>query len=394
MTVERATAPPRGTRPRNRRSLIIAAASDLFHRKGYEQVAMSDVASAVNVRPSALYRHFSGKPELFTATVVAEMAPLRKALAHAGEADMHEIVRRLASVALEHSRLGVLWQREVRALPPEEYSRLRDEITTTVDMLTELIKTRRPALGSEDSRFLALCVASALCSVSNHADELPRARFKHVLRQITLTIILAEPAPHLGTVPAANGTLPSARRERLLDAAITLFADRGYAAVSMEEIGAQAGIAGPSVYHHFSSKQQLLGAAMARGDEWLRYEMHHALRGATEPALALERLLGSYVEFAANHNEHINILVTESRHLGEEERASNKQSQRDYIGEWVHLMLCCDPTVDEPEARIRVHAVLGVVNDVARTVWLRRRPHVLESIKSFGAAVVVPPFMS
>ena len=64
-TIQRTPAPPpRGTRPRNRRRLIVAAAAELFASRGYAQVSMADVADAVAVRPSALYRHFRGKDDL------------------------------------------------------------------------------------------------------------------------------------------------------------------------------------------------------------------------------------------------------------------------------------------------------------------------------------------
>src|SRR5258708_34199432 len=61
--------PARGTRPANRRQLIIAAAADLFSRKGYAAVGMGDVAEAVAIGPSALYRHFRGKRDLLAAVV-------------------------------------------------------------------------------------------------------------------------------------------------------------------------------------------------------------------------------------------------------------------------------------------------------------------------------------
>ena len=56
--------PTRGTRPANRRELILAAATELFATRGYEHVTISDVADAVAVGPSALYRHFSCKEVL------------------------------------------------------------------------------------------------------------------------------------------------------------------------------------------------------------------------------------------------------------------------------------------------------------------------------------------
>jgi AcrR family transcriptional regulator len=49
----------------------------------------------------------------------------------------------------------------------------------------------------------------------------------------------------------------SERRWRILDAAVRLFAARGYEATSVGEIAAAAGISKPVVYDHFESKRQL-----------------------------------------------------------------------------------------------------------------------------------------
>src|SRR5690606_35980450 len=108
----------------------------------------------------------------------------------------------------------------------------------------------------------------------------------------------------------------------------------------------------------------------------------------TDPADGLRRLLGSYVEFVAKHSSHVDILVSEEHHLHGEERSYNKQSQREYVGEWVHLMLAVHPEISEAEARVRVHAVLSCANGVARTPRLRGQPALLEPARRFCADVV------
>lgn len=47
------------------------------------------------------------------------------------------------------------------------------------------------------------------------------------------------------------------RRARILDAATEVFAEHGYAAASMGEIAAQAGVVASVIYDHFSSKREL-----------------------------------------------------------------------------------------------------------------------------------------
>ncbi|MDA0567172.1 TetR/AcrR family transcriptional regulator [Streptomonospora sp. S1-112] len=56
----------------------------------------------------------------------------------------------------------------------------------------------------------------------------------------------------------------AARREDVLDAAVRVFARRGFAATRIEDVAAEAGIAKGSVYLYFDSRDALLRAAFAR----------------------------------------------------------------------------------------------------------------------------------
>ena len=59
-------------------------------------------------------------------------------------------------------------------------------------------------------------------------------------------------------------TTAAPRRELLLTAAADLFAARGFHAVGIDDIGEAAGITGPGVYRHFSSKQTILATLIER----------------------------------------------------------------------------------------------------------------------------------
>lgn len=55
-----------------------------------------------------------------------------------------------------------------------------------------------------------------------------------------------------------NAVLVQSMRERILDAAVNLFARKGFYAVSIREITRTVGIKESSLYNHFRSKEQLL----------------------------------------------------------------------------------------------------------------------------------------
>jgi AcrR family transcriptional regulator len=61
--------------------------------------------------------------------------------------------------------------------------------------------------------------------------------------------------------------LESGTRERLLETASHLFAEKGYASTSVREIVARAGVSKPVLYYHFQSKEGLYYAILEWGAE-------------------------------------------------------------------------------------------------------------------------------
>src|SRR2546423_11084061 len=59
---------------------------------------------------------------------------------------------------------------------------------------------------------------------------------------------------------------PGATRDRILDAAIALFAERGFRSTTVSDIESAAGLTpgAGGAFHHFASKRELLAAAIER----------------------------------------------------------------------------------------------------------------------------------
>lgn len=70
--------------------------------------------------------------------------------------------------------------------------------------------------------------------------------------------------------PGTRAAQTEARKRALLDAATTLAAEGGYDAVQMRDVAARAGVALGTLYRHYSSKDQLLLAALAQQARTLR----------------------------------------------------------------------------------------------------------------------------
>ena len=64
------------------------------------------------------------------------------------------------------------------------------------------------------------------------------------------------------SAPARRRGRPGHDREAVLRAAIDLFIEQGYDATSISDLAGSLGVTKSAVYHHFPSKESLLGAAL------------------------------------------------------------------------------------------------------------------------------------
>jgi AcrR family transcriptional regulator len=74
-------------RRRRREAEILAATRDLFDARGVRDAQIEDVARAVGINRAIIYRHFSGKEELFALTLVGYLDELRGRLSEAARTE-------------------------------------------------------------------------------------------------------------------------------------------------------------------------------------------------------------------------------------------------------------------------------------------------------------------
>ncbi len=86
--------------------------------------------------------------------------------------------------------------------------------------------------------------------------------------------------------------MPAAeRREKLLDTAVTLFAERGFGGATTAELAKAAGVTEPIIYRHFKSKKELFIAVIERAGKLTLDLWEHQLRDTDDPAHRLQRLV-------------------------------------------------------------------------------------------------------
>jgi AcrR family transcriptional regulator len=381
-------APPRGTRPPNRRELLRAAATELFVHHGYANVAISDIAAAVNVGPSAVYRHYPGKADLLFDALDDALGRTMAGLPAPGTATLAGIARGIAVQTLDNRPFGVLLQRELRQLSPEATVQIRRKRAEISRWLTAELAAQRPELSAEQAELLGICAMDAVTSISFHHIELPRARYEELLTGLALRVLLFDPPADVTVEGRPRRVKTPGRADEILEKAMALFAERGYAEVGIDDIGAAVGIAGPSLYHHFPSKQSILVEAMQRGLRQLLAALHNARAQGTDPADVLRRLTNAYVDLTLDHPDLISVLVSETVHLrGTSDAPEMRGVQHAYIADWVDVALAVRPAADPTEVRVTVQAAQMMANDVTRTPRLRRIPGLRATVRAVALAL-------
>jgi AcrR family transcriptional regulator len=189
------------------RELILEAATQLFAERGYTQTTMRDVASSAGIGLSVLYRQFSSKERLFSATLVApflasfeRFRASRSSGAHASPSDEHlvgEFIRDLHHNLATHRRtiitllgaledpgtelidevragLGDAWRNLQLAAParsndtPADGDRTRDTNMLIVAMVTGLVLFQpwvTAARDGDDQPLVSLAAAFATAGI-------------------------------------------------------------------------------------------------------------------------------------------------------------------------------------------------------------------------------------
>jgi AcrR family transcriptional regulator len=153
------------------------------------------------------------------------------------------------------------------------------------------------------------------------------------------------------------------RRDEILEIAVGLFASRGYHGVSMDDIGAAAGVTGPALYHHFAGKEAMLVAALNPVSEGLlQGGQARVAEHPDEPKAALESLVEFHVAFALANPAVIALHLHELDRLPEEPRRQIRRLQRLYVEVWVQTLTALRAELTAGDARVLAHAAFGLMN--------------------------------
>lgn len=153
-------------------------------------------------------------------------------------------------------------------------------------------------------------------------------------------------------------------RKEILDASAQIFSQKGYHGTSMQDIAGAVNLQKASLYHHVSSKQEILFELLNRGLYLLTDKVEHSINIVCSPDENLREAIAAYLTALTEHQDVTSVLLLEYRSLEPQylkrhviERDRFEQLWRNLIESGVQekIFSCDDPSM-------AARALLGVMN--------------------------------
>jgi len=160
-------------------------------------------------------------------------------------------------------------------------------------------------------------------------------------------------------------------REKVLAAAVQLFAEYGYHAAPLRDIARMAGIQAASIYYHYTNKQALLVEIMETHMRQLNANLEHIVHQQGSVQQRLHEAIANHIRLHTTFKSEFFIIDTEIRAL-EGENRSRILSLRDRYEALLQGLLCEgmeQGIFRESDVKVSSYAIIAMCTEVA--AWFR-----------------------
>ncbi len=173
-----------------------------------------------------------------------------------------------------------------------------------------------------------------------------------------------------------------ATRDKILQAALDVFAEKGYHRALVDDIVRASRTSKGAVYHHFPNKEALFLALVDEFSERLAVAVAESIAGAHGALGKVQAALTAGLETFARHRELARILLLESVSLGSAYLAKRVEVRERFAAlVQAHLdQAVAEGSIPPLDTRVATLAWLGALNEVV-IQWLHDgRPDLLTEV--------------
>ena len=160
-------------------------------------------------------------------------------------------------------------------------------------------------------------------------------------------------------------------RDKVLAAAVQLFAEYGYHAATMRAIARIAGIQAASIYYHYASKQALLVEIMETHMRQLNANLEHIVRKQDTVQQRLYETISNHIRLHTTYKSEFFIIDTEIRAL-EGENRRKILDLRDHYEDLFQKLLAEGiekGVLRRTDVKVSSYAIIAMCTEVAQ--WFR-----------------------
>jgi AcrR family transcriptional regulator len=157
-------------------------------------------------------------------------------------------------------------------------------------------------------------------------------------------------------------------RERILESAAKLFAEKEFDLVLIDDVAARAGVGKGSVYRQFKSKEELYAAAVIDGFVKLQGEIRSALAGCSTMRTRIETIVRLALRFFWSRQQFFSLL--------RDPKALPRSQERQYRAQREDLSRLVSAVLDDGvkrgairsdiDTRIAAESLLGMMRGITR----------------------------
>jgi AcrR family transcriptional regulator len=160
-------------------------------------------------------------------------------------------------------------------------------------------------------------------------------------------------------------------RDKVLAAAVQLFAEYGYHAATMRDIARIAGIQAASIYYHYASKQALLVEIMETHMRQLNVNLEHIVSKKDTVQQRLYEAISSHIRLHTTYKSEFFIIDTEIRALNGENRGKVLALRDQYEDLFQKLLRegMEQGVLRQTDVKVSSYAIIAMCTEVAQ--WFR-----------------------